>query len=168
MQKVHHTELCVGICFFEVYGGGYMETQATKIKKRKQKINVFHILLILFSCVLIFLVGTTASQQKIIERETEGVNQLDTINSALQRVAKLELEGAEDAEVMADLEVLIDTMAVSNEESLYFVENHKYIHLLQEYEVAYINFMDAVFQYRIDEDRNDLLKLRIPKPSLKA
>lgn len=139
-------------------GGGCMETQTKKLKKGKKKINIFHVLLILSLCTLVFLVCTVTSQQKIIERETEGVARLDTINSTLQRVAKLELEGAEDEVIMQDLDMLIENMAISNEESLYFVENHKYMHLLQEYEVEYISFMDAVFRYRIDENRNELFE----------
>lgn len=142
------------ILFGGVIRGDFMGKQKTK--KGKTKINIFHILLILSLCALIFFVGTFNVQEKTITLETEGIAKLDSINSALQRVTKLELENNQNEELLTEIEVMMQDVIAPNGDFKYFTKIYERSNLLLLYESEYTKLIDAILEFRINGNRDSL------------
>ncbi len=135
-----------------------MSGKVSKTKSKTGKVNVFHILLLFFLCMTVALVVTLTMKQKIVDKETEGVTQLDLINSTLQRVTKLELEDNRDDALVAELDELMLKVIDPHGNSEYFTEKHGHFDLLKQYEMEYLHFMQAIVEYRNNKNRDNLFE----------
>lgn len=121
-----------------------------------RKANIWHILLMFSLMSLIVLGGYKAVQQGVADREKAGISQVDTIISYIQRAAKLELEVSDNKELLLELDEMMSGILSIEGESLYFTDDSEVFGLVQELQDGYHSFVNAIYNFRVDADRDQL------------
>lgn len=126
-----------------------------KLAKGK-KIDVTKIFLGISMIVLIILWGYSNSQQKILELYTEGLSQIETISSGVQRISKLELEGTIDQGLIDELFETGRNVFDEEGSSIYFNDNEELLSYSKEYMENLRDFFEITFEFRETSNREKL------------
>ncbi len=124
--------------------------------KKNRKFNICSILLAVSLVCLLGLVAFQAQQNSVLNRDLDGIATIEVVSSGVQRIAKLELEGSNDSNLMAELETSILTLASKDGESIYFTGSEEITELLQTYTNEFSAFFNVVAMYRVDGNRDSL------------
>lgn len=127
-----------------------------KLKQKKIKIDIYKILLAVFTIILCCVGFYATNQANLIDQHKEILTKIDMISSDVQRVAKLELEGNYADDLIAELNLQIDEITPVDGISAYLGSDLEMIDLLQIYIADYYIFIDTAMKFRINAGRDSL------------
>lgn len=122
------------------------------MKDISNRFDVSKALLVILSIVLVFLGFSILNKTNIADSDIEGLAYMETINSGMQRVAKLELEGNSDNAIIEDLHKTV--IELNNNQ--YFVENPELDAWRMEFVNEFYVFMNSIEAFRVDYNRDNL------------
>lgn len=125
---------------------------------KKNKIDIFKIFLGIVALSFILFCVLLSNQNKILTVDMDGLVQIETLSSGVQRISKLELENSSDDSLMVLLDNIIQELSLETSTKMYF-ENEEELRVLVENVVSdWYYFQDTVMNFRENGNR-DLLFL---------
>lgn len=123
---------------------------------KQNKSGIYKILLVLFSISLIVIWVLTFQKSDILRADTDALAKVDVITTGVQRIAKLELEGNREDELIEELRGITLEIVPENGEFEYFSTNEEVINELISLSVEYEKFVDVVMDFRANDTRQQL------------
>ncbi|MFI3231082.1 MAG: hypothetical protein R3Y29_05985 [bacterium] len=116
------------------------------------KLDILKILVIIF-CISFTGIGILIKyQNNILEKNTDGLDVIEYLNSQVQRVTKLELE----FDFSNTLISILDDHSMELSEYKYFSKNQSITKLVQDYSKEFQVFKEELLNFRIVGQRDDL------------
>lgn len=123
------------------------------------KIDIFKILLIILSIIFVITAVLLFKHTKILELDKDGLAQLESLSSNIQRLSKLELENSCDDILIAQIdEMCTELIPVDGDNVEQCFEEDKEMAEIMTYIVDdWVLFKSAVMEYRTDTSNRDIL-----------
>lgn len=128
------------------------------------KVKKINICIWIFTITLLGLFMFSSKQATILETDRVGLAKINDANSTAQRIVKFELDGTGDDYLMIDLYYLVLSLYPFDESSYfvryydtqYFTSDPEMFALLENYTAEFKQFVDAVDQFDLDQNRETL------------
>lgn len=129
----------------------YMKNQ------KKNKYNVFMIVLLLCVLSLVFVYLFMIENANVLKNDSDGVVQIEYINTNIQRIVKLELENAPNDNSIKDIDHEIQNFTFSDGTLKYFSTDEEMSSIFIEFINNWHRFKDSIIEFRTNGDRQLLV-----------
>lgn len=119
------------------------------------KLDIFKVLLIFFTGLMVFVFITLINYDKTIYLNRDGVAKLEALSSNIQRLSKFELENNKDDNLINDVDIIcIELTIVDDGEEQYFEKSDEIMAIVNDMVSDWNDFKEIVYDYRLDENGN--------------
>lgn len=118
--------------------------------------NIFKILLLICSISLILFWVYTLMQSDVLKKDIEGLALVESINSGVQRISKLELENTSDDHLITTLDNSSYQLYPTTGPSEYFKNDLHTLEIIEIFINDWKDFKESVMNFRSTGDRDSL------------